>query len=113
SGGGLAAGIAVALAALTPSTKMHTVEPAAFDDTARSLNAGERLANAPDTARSICDALLVDKPGERTFPILKQLAGAGLTATDDEVLRAMAHAFFELKLVVEPGGASALAALLS
>jgi threonine dehydratase len=113
SGGGLSAGVATALAALSPTTKVHTVEPAAFDDMARSLKAGERLANPQGTPPSICDALLVDKPGERTFPILKNLAGAGLAVTDDEALRAMAHAFFELKLVTEPGGASALAALLS
>jgi len=113
SGGGLSAGIATALAELSPTTKLHTVEPAAYDDMARSLKAGERLANPPGTPPSICDALLVDKPGERTFPILKNLAGEGLSVTDEEALRAIVHAFFELKLVAEPGGASALAALLS
>jgi len=113
SGGGLSAGVATALAALSPATKVHTVEPATFDDMARSLKAGERLANPHGTPPSICDALLVDKPGERTFPILMKLAGDGLSITDEESLRAVAHAFFDLKLVVEPGGASALAALLS
>lgn len=112
SGGGLAAGIATALAALSPATKIYAAEPAEFDDLARSLEAGERLANT-GTARSICDALMVDKPGELTFPILKNLNAGALTVSDDEVLRAMAHAFYELKLVVEPGGAAALAALLS
>ena len=112
SGGGLAAGIATALAALSPATKIYAAEPADFDDMARSLEAGVRLANT-GTARSICDALMVDKPGELTFPILKSLNAGALTVTDDEVLRAMAHAFYELKLVVEPGGGAALAALLS
>jgi threonine dehydratase len=112
SGGGLAAGIATALAALSPHTKVYAVEPAHFDDMARSLKEGVRLANA-GTPRSICDALLVDKPGELTFPILKNLNAGALSVTDDEVLAAMAHAFYELKLVVEPGGAAGLAALLS
>jgi threonine dehydratase len=112
SGGGLAAGIATALAALSPATKVYAVEPTKFDDLARSLKAGERLANI-GTNRSICDALLVDKPGELTFPILSNLNAGALSVSDEEALRAMAHAFYELKLVVEPGGAVALAALLS
>ncbi len=112
SGGGLTAGIATALAALSPATKIYAVEPSGFDDLARSLEAGERLSNTGN-ARSICDALMVDKPGELTFPILKNLNAGALTVSDGEVLRAMAHAFYELKLVVEPGGAAGLAALLS
>lgn len=112
SGGGLSAGIGTALASLSPQTKLITVEPAAYDDMARSLQAGERLANSPGPL-SICDALMVDKPGELTFPILKRLGATGLAITDDEALAAMAHAFYELKLVVEPGGAAALAAALS
>jgi threonine dehydratase len=111
SGGGLSAGIGTALEALSPKTKLVTVEPAAYDDMARSLKAGERLANAP-APLSICDALMVDKPGELTFPILQRLNATGLTITDDEARHAMAHAFYHLKLVAEPGGAAALAAVL-
>jgi threonine dehydratase len=112
SGGGLTSGIATALAALSPATKIYAVEPMNYDDMARSLKAGERLANAP-APLSICDALMVDKPGDLTFPILKAHHAEALAVTDDEALRAMAHAFYELKLVAEPGGAVALAALLS
>jgi threonine dehydratase len=112
SGGGLTSGIATALAALSPTTKVYAVEPMAFDDLARSLKAGERLANAPG-AKSICDALMVDKPGELTFPILQKTKVEALAVSDDEALRAMAHAFYELKLVAEPSGASSLAAVLT
>ena len=112
SGGGLSSGIATALAALSPATKIYPVEPANYDDMARSLKAGERLANKP-APLSICDALMVGKPGELTFPILKARNAEALTVTDDEALAAMAHAFYELKLVAEPGGAAALAALLA
>ena len=78
----------------------------------RSLKAGERLGNSPGKP-SICDALMSDKPGELTFPILQHTKAGALSVSDEEVLAAMAHAFYELKLVVEPGGAAALAALLS
>ena len=111
-GGGLAAGCALATAALSPATRLHTVEPAGFDDTARSLAAGERLEN-PAGATSFCDALLAKRPGELTFPVLQRLAGPGLVVDDAAVARAMAAAFRHLRLVVEPGGAVALAAALS
>ncbi len=111
SGGGLTAGIASAFAELSPQTQVYGVEPAAFDDTARSLVAGKRVANTGTTA-SICDALMTEMPGELTFPIIQRLVKA-LSVTDDEALRAMAHAFYNLKLVVEPGGAAAFAALLA
>ncbi len=111
-GGGLSSGIALALAARSPSTRFHTVEPALFDDYKRSLEAGEILSNPAKTG-SICDALLSDSPGELGFSILRRLAGEGVTVTDGEVLAAVAFAFTELKLVVEPGGAVALAAVLS
>jgi threonine dehydratase len=62
---------------------------------------------------TICDALMTPTPGEITFPINSKLIGDGVTATDDEVGRAVAFAFRELKLVVEPGGAIGLAALLA
>lgn len=110
-GGGLTSGIALALEARRPSLRVRPVEPAGFDDTARSLAAGHRLSNdRPDG--SICDAILTPAPGELTFPILHRLAGPGLTVSDDEALRAMAHAAIRLKLATEPGGAVSLAAAL-
>lgn len=112
SGGGLTAGIALALDGETPGTAVVTVEPEAFDDTARSLAAGERLSADP-AGTSICDALLVPTPGELTFALNRRLVAEGVSVTDDEVRRAMGYAFEELKLVVEPGGAAALAAVLS
>jgi threonine dehydratase len=111
-GGGLTAGCAIALAAESPGTPVYAVEPTGFDDTGRSLAAGKRLANDP-TARSFCDALLAPIPGELTFAINQRLVKAGLAVDDREVARAMAVAFSDFKLVVEPGGAVALAAVLS
>lgn len=111
-GGGLSSGIALALSEVSTKTRFHTVEPAGFDDYKRSLDAGERLSNV-EKSGSVCDALLSETPGEIGFSILKQLAGDGLVVTDKEALAAVAFAFTELKLVVEPGGAVALAALLS
>jgi threonine dehydratase len=110
-GGGLSAGIATALQAKLPKVRLHTVEPKEFDDTARSLALGYRVANATERG-SICDAIITPTPGELTFPILQNLAGEGLVVSDDEVLQAMSHAFDTLKIVVEPGGAVALAAAL-
>src|SRR5262245_17850407 len=111
-GGGLISGIALAMSELTCKTKIHAVEPAGFDDTGRSLKAHARQRNAPD-ARSICDALLSPMPGELTFALNDRLLAGGLAVTDEEVLAAMGYGFRELKLVVEPGGAVALAAALS
>jgi threonine dehydratase len=110
-GGGLIAGCGLALRAALPAIEVLAVEPEGFDDTARSLASGRRETN-PQGARSICDALLLPTPGELTFaPNREQLAG-GLVVSDDDALHAMAAAFRELKLVVEPGGAVGLAALL-
>ena len=111
-GGGLTAGIATVFAELSPSSDIHTVEPAGFDDTARSLAAGQRLSTQPG-AHSVCDALLAPKPGELTFSINQKLVKSGLSVSDDDVRHAMAFAWQTLKLVVEPGGAVALAAVLS
>jgi threonine dehydratase len=111
-GGGLIAGTATALAALSPETKVYSVEPEGFDDTARSLTAGHRVANAA-AAGSFCDALLAPMPGELTFAINQRLLAGGLAVSDQEVAAAMVFAFRALKLVVEPGGAVALAALLA
>lgn len=112
SGGGLAAGIALAVKARVPSAMLYTAEPADFDDHRRSFRSGKREANAAMTG-SICDALMAQMPGTLTFEITRTLIGNGVAASDDEVAAAVAFAFRELKLVVEPGGAVALAALLS
>jgi threonine dehydratase len=112
SGGGLTAGIALAVKARAPSAKIYTAEPQGFDDHARSFRSGRREQNAAASG-SICDALMARMPGEITFAINRTLVEAGLTASDDEVRAAVAFAFRELKLVVEPGGAVALAALMA
>lgn len=111
-GGGLTAGCATALAAETPETKVYAVEPDAFDDTGRSLAAGHRVANAPGAA-SFCDALLAPTPGEITFAINKERLAGAFAVSDRDAAHAMAVAFADYKLVVEPGGAVALAAVLS
>ena len=111
SGGGLLAGINLVLAERSPNTQVFVVEPEAFDDTARSLAAGERVGH-PQGPPSICDALMAPMPGELTWPINRRLAGA-LTVSDAEAAEAMRFAFRHLKLVIEPGGAVSLAALLS
>ena len=110
-GGGLSSGIAVALAGLRPEITVHTAEPQGFDDTARSLALGERISN-PTEQGSICDAIVTPTPGELTFPLLQKHAGSGFAVSDDSVLAAMKTAFDTLKVVVEPGGAVALAAAL-
>ena len=112
SGGGLSAGIALAMEAKSPGTKVYTVEPAGFDDHARSLMGGARVRN-PQTTGSICDALLAPEPGEMTFAINQPRLGPGFAVTDAEAAAAMRFAFEVLKIVVEPGGAVALAAVLT
>jgi threonine dehydratase len=111
-GGGLISGSATALKDRFPGVSMHSVEPQDFDDTARSLVSGKRERIA-DGARSVCDALQAHSPGELTFAIMRRLLDEGLTVSDDEVREAMRFAFRYLKLVVEPGGAVALAAALT
>jgi threonine dehydratase len=110
-GGGLTAGVATVIKDINPAVEIYSVEPAAFDDTARSLASGHRESVAAGAA-SICDALLTPTPGELTFPINQALLSGGLAVTDDQVKAAMRFAFETLKLVIEPGGAVALAALL-
>ena len=112
SGGGLISGTALAVKTMSPDTSVYPVEPEDFDDTARSLISGERETNDPGV-RSICDALQTERPGKLTFAINRKLLGAGLVVSDGEVKEAMRFAFRHLKLVVEPGGAVALAAVLS
>lgn len=110
-GGGLTSGISLALAAKAPNYKVRTSEPERFDDVARSLAAGKIQRNAT-TSGSICDAIVTPQPGNITFPIMVGLCGKGIAVTEDEALRAMVLAFNRLKVVVEPGGAVALAAAL-
>ncbi len=110
-GGGLTSGIALALEAKAPAMKVHPVEPEGFDDVARSLKSG-KIEQNPATTGSICDAIITPSPGVVPFPILQRLCGAGLVVSDDDCLHAMAEAFTRLKIVIEPGGASALAAAL-
>jgi len=112
SGGGLATGVALGVKGVSPSTSVHAGEPAGFDDLARSLASGTKQKNEK-LSGSICDALLAPTPGDVTFPLAQQLLGPGLVVTDEEVLDAMELAFREFKLVVEPGGAVALAAALT
>ncbi len=110
-GGGLTSGIALALEADAPNLRVRPAEPAGFDDVARSLTAGEIKSN-PAKSGSICDAILTERPGDMTWPILKRLCGPALVISDAEALDAMGQAFLNLKLVAEPGGAAALAAAL-
>jgi len=112
SGGGLAAGTSLGIKSRAASARIFTAEPKDFDDTLRSFVRGERVANEKVTG-SICDALMSNTPGEWTFPINKELIGQGIVASDEEVGAAVRYAFSELKLVVEPGGAIGLAALLA
>ena len=110
-GGGLTSGIALALAAKAPGLRARPCEPAGFDDVTRSLASGKILRNAA-LSGSVCDAIVTPQPGEITFPILQRLCGPGLVVTDAEAMQAVALAFSRLKLVLEPGGAVALAAAL-
>ena len=112
SGGGLISGVSLAVKALSPKTAIWGVEPAAYDDTRRSLEAGERVTLKPE-ARSLCDALESPAPGVLTFPIMQQSLAGAVGVTDAEVAQAMRYGFETLKLVVEPGGAVGLAALLT
>jgi threonine dehydratase len=112
SGGGLVAGTALAIRALSPATRVWTAEPEGHDDHRRSLATGRRESNAPGT-RSICDALLAPEPGALTFEINRRLLEGGLAVSDAEVRDAIAYAARTLKLVVEPGGAVALASILA
>jgi threonine dehydratase len=111
-GGGLAAGCSLALHDAWPNAAIYAVEPERFDDHARSLATGRRLRNVA-TAGSICDALLAPTPGELTFAVNRRHLAGGLAVSDDEVRTAIAYAYRVLKLVVEPGGAVALAAVLA
>ncbi|MCX7384564.1 MAG: threonine/serine dehydratase [Alphaproteobacteria bacterium] len=111
-GGGLVAGCALGIEGASPGTLVYAVEPEGWDDTARSLVSGSRLGNAPGGSM-LCDALLSKMPGKLTFEVNQHRLAGGLAVSDAEVLAAIAFAFSHLKLVVEPGGAVCLAALLA
>jgi threonine dehydratase len=110
-GGGLTSGIALALEARSPSLKVRPCEPEGFDDTTRSLASGRIERNAT-LLGSICDAIITPQPGNITFPIMQRLCGPGIAVTDKQAMDAVALAFTRLKIVIEPGGAVALAAAL-
>jgi len=110
-GGGLTSGIALALEDRAPGLRARPVEPEGFDDVARSLVSGRIERNAATTG-SLCDAIITPAPGALTFPIMQRLCGLGLVVSERDCLRAMALAFTRLKIVLEPGGAVALAAAL-
>ena len=112
SGGGLIAGVATAVKSKFPQSQVIVAEPKGYDDHALSLRAGHREPHGP-AGRTICDALMALIPGEMTFAINSKLLARGVTASDKEVGAAVAFAYRELKLVVEPGGAVGLAALLA
>ena len=112
SGGGLVSGIALALQGSGSAARVHSVEPENFDGMRRSLMAGERVA-APGGTLSIADALMAPTPGAHVFALAKDLLAPGLAVSDAELERAVSFAATQLKLLVEPGGAAALAALLA
>ena len=109
-GGGLTSGIALALERQAPQMQVRTVEPEGFDDVAQSLATGQVVENP--TRSGLCDAIVTPRPGKLTWPILQRLCGPGLVVSDSDALRAMVLAHDRLKLVLEPGGAVALAAAL-
>lgn len=110
-GGGLTSGVSLAFEARSPGLRARPVEPVDFDDVARSLAAGTIVRN-DRTSGSLCDAIVTPQPGAITFPIMARLCGPGIAVPEDDCLRAMAVAFQRLKIVLEPGGAVALAAAL-
>ena len=110
-GGGLTSGIALALAADAPSLRVRPAEPEEFDDVTRSLISGKIESNVR-RGGSLCDAIITPQPGNLTFPIMQKHCGPGVVVSEDECMRAVALAFDRLRIVVEPGGAAALAAAL-
>ena len=110
-GGGLIAGVSLAVTSRMPATKVWAAEPEGFDDTIRSLESG-KIVSVDPASRSICDAVVTPSPGETTFAINRTTLAGGFAVSDELVLQVMATAFKHLKLVIEPGGAVALAAAL-
>jgi threonine dehydratase len=112
SGGGLTSGIALALSGASPNTRVFAVEPEDYDGARLSLAAGQRMA-APGKRETIADALMSPAPGHIPFAILKACKAGAVAVPDKALIHAVGYAARELKLVVEPGGAAALAAVLS
>ncbi len=112
SGGGLIAGIGLAVHHANPAAKVYVAEPAGYDDHCRSLTSGKRERNST-SANALCDALLATTPGELTWALNGTALAGGYAVSDTDVKKAVAFAFETLKVVVEPGGAVALAALLA
>lgn len=111
-GGGLMAGTGLALRGMNCQAEVYAAEPAGFDDHRRSIQAGKRVANVAKSG-SICDAIITPTPGSLSFSINRKIISGGLCVTDAEVTAAMAFAFRRMKLVIEPGGAVALAVALA
>lgn len=110
-GGGLIAGVATAMSNLSPQVKVYAAEPEYFDDTRRSLDQGARVGNLPGH-QSICDSIVTQIPGERTFPINQKLLSGGFAVSDAETVAAMRLLANEMKITAEPGGAAGVAAVL-
>lgn len=112
SGGGLISGISLAIKSRLPDCDVHCAEPDRFDDIALSLSSGQ-IRSHDGNGKTFCDALMAPHPGDITFGVMSASLSSGVSATDAEVEIAMATAFHYLKLVVEPGGAAALASVLN
>lgn len=110
-GGGLIAGVSLAVKSHMPDVEVWAAEPEGFDDTIKSLESGQIMSVDPAN-RSICDAVVTPSPGEITFSINSTTLAGGFAVSDELVLQVMATAFKHLKLVIEPGGAVAVAAAL-
>jgi threonine dehydratase len=110
-GGGLISGICLGLSKISPATQIWTAEPEGHDDWARSLQAGRIETNAPGT-RSVCDAILTPRPGDLPWAVAAPRLSGGLVVSDQHAYEAMRLAFRHLKVVLEPGGAVALASAL-
>jgi len=108
----LVSGVSIAIKSAFPDCTIFCVEPEHFDDISLSLSKGQRVTNQAPIQNSICDALLVPTPGELTFEIMKKFLAGGLTVSDEAVKRAMRHCWLENKIILEPGGAVAVAAIM-
>jgi threonine dehydratase len=111
-GGGLLSGVSLVVKELSPTTAIWGAEPSAYDDLAQSLTTGERVTIKP-SVRTLCDALESPATGDITWPILKANLTGAVGLTDPEIAETLRYAFSTLKLVIEPGGAAGLAALLT
>jgi threonine dehydratase len=109
-GGGMTSGCATILEEISPKTEIHIAEPEGFDETWASIRAGRKMT-ADIAQKTLCDALATPSPGDITFPIMQRLVKGGFTISDGEVSETIVWAFKYLKLVLEPGGAAALAAV--